>query len=40
MRTYIVNWQGPYNDEDLNNIDDNLGLYLIISYQKYKKMEL
>jgi hypothetical protein len=40
MRTYIVNWQGPYNDEDLNNIDDNLGLYLITGYQKHKKTEL
>jgi len=40
MKTYIINWQGPYEDEDLNTIDDNSGLYLITGYQKHKKTEL
>lgn len=40
MKNYIVNWQGPYDDTELSNIDDNLGLYLITGFQKFKKTNL
>ncbi len=37
MKLYIVNWQGPYNDETLRDNPDSLGLYLITGFQKHER---
>lgn len=38
MKTFVVNWTGPYSKDDLD--DNKSGLYLITGYEKHKKTKL
>jgi hypothetical protein len=37
MKLYIVNWFGPYTDENIKSCDISLGLYLITGKQKHER---
>jgi hypothetical protein len=37
MKTYVVNWQGPFNDDEIENLKTKFGLYLITGYEKRKR---
>lgn len=38
MKLYIVNWYGPYNDENLKSNEVSLGLYLMTGKQKHDRL--
>jgi hypothetical protein len=37
MKTYIVKWQGPFDDFEIEKLNAAFGLYLITGYQKAKR---
>ena len=37
MKTYIVKWQGPFDDFEIEKLGAAFGLYLITGYQKGKR---
>lgn len=38
MKTYVVNWHGPFTDEEVENFNDAFGLYLITGKLKSQKI--
>ncbi|MEI6124153.1 MAG: hypothetical protein WCQ95_11070 [Bacteroidota bacterium] len=39
MNTFILKWQGPYNDDTIRQVRKIKGLYLITGYQKFKRIK-
>lgn len=37
MKTYVIQWNGPYDDSSIFNVDDGIGLYLITGYKKFER---
>ncbi len=37
MNSYVIEWSGPYDDDEISDVDESKGLYLITGFQKFKR---
>lgn len=37
MNSFVIEWSGPYDDDEISDINESNGLYLITGFQKFKR---